>query len=91
MYALLVFEEKIDSACFKRWEHDIGIKIQENDWLHSHKNVLDISANTAIRESYVKLYNHWYLVPARLYKMFPGTDFRCWRHPKSLGSWIHIW
>lgn len=91
MYGLLMDKDKIDSACCKRWEHDIGITIQENDWLCTHKYVLDISANTAIREAYVNLYNCWYLMPGRLYNMFPGTDSRCWRCHKSLGSWIHIW
>lgn len=74
----------------QKWERDIGVQIQEQDWGHTHKYVLDISANTAIREAFIKLRNRWYLVPTRIHKMFPEANPQCWRCHNCLGTRLHI-
>lgn len=91
IYQVLLDEGTSDDICRQRWKRNIGVQIQEQIWNYTHKNVLDISANIAIREAFIKLRNHWYLVPTRIHKIFSEANPQCWRCNNDLGTWLHIW
>lgn len=91
IYGILQEGEKIDDSYCKIWECDIGRPIERKHWYQTNAYMSKISANIAIRETYLKIRNRWYLVLTRLQKMFPEMDPKCWRCLKERGSMTHIW
>lgn len=47
--------------------------------------------NISLIESNLKVMTSWYLTPAKLAKMYPTTDPRCFRGCQLTGSTAHIW
>lgn len=78
VYALLTEADKPEDTSHKRWEREIGTEITEIHLCQTNKYALEISANTAVRESFVKVRSRGYLVLTRLHKMLPSTEPNCW-------------
>lgn len=49
------------------------------------------SQNTAIRENCYKMIYRWHLTPAKLQKMYPLSDGKCWCCQEDNADYLHIW
>lgn len=50
-----------------------------------------LSHNVAIWENRFKMFHTWHLIPAKLHKIFPHLDGRCWRSQENDADLMHIW
>lgn len=57
LYELLRNKTDVDDGYCKKWGLDLRYEIPKDVWYSTHKYVLGISVNIAIREAFVKIRN----------------------------------
>lgn len=60
-------------------------------WRASYSRIFKGIRNISLIESNLKVMTRWYLTQAKLAKMYPTTDPRCFRGCQLTGSMAHIW
>lgn len=91
LYRLLIENFTSDKIMRERWKKDIHERIGEKDWQLSNRYIMNVSDNIAIRESYFKIRNRWYLTPSRMHKMSADNSPICWHCKTHKGTMIYVW
>lgn len=73
------------------WESDLAIEWEVDKWRSSFDRAFKGIKNISLIESSVKVITRWYFTPAKLSKMFPTVDPKCFRGCQLLGSMAHVW
>ncbi|CAH2315112.1 cytospin-B isoform X1, partial [Pelobates cultripes] len=73
-----------------QWELDLQTSITGSRWSIIISSVRKLIKSAPLIEHQKTIYR-WYMVPLRLYKIYPHTSVTCWRCKQDKGSVLHIW
>lgn len=73
------------------WEQDLQVSWNENMWFSKFQKAFKGISNVALIEANAKIIKHWYNVPLRVAKIFPGSSPLRFRSCGLTGSLYHIW
>uniref|UniRef100_A0A803K926 Reverse transcriptase domain-containing protein n=1 Tax=Xenopus tropicalis TaxID=8364 RepID=A0A803K926_XENTR len=74
------------------WNKELNSEIDPIDWNSAFALITASTKSARLLEPSIKLMYRWYLVPTRLYKIYPLTSSKeCWRGCAQEGTHTHIW
>lgn len=89
-YQLIMVEKGIDFTKKVKWEEEFGVQINEQQWLTSYQNAMQISCNANLCENGIKLHLKWYYTPVIIRNMY-GKGGRCWKCEEKNAGFAHVW
>lgn len=88
MCNILLALDVVDYQVKIKWEMGLGQSITLQEWKKIRRkiNVFNQRFSTNVGLNCYKVLHHWYLIPTRSVKMFPGTSDNCWQCGLAKGT-----
>lgn len=92
MYSLILSTQKKTIPYFVReWERELNKVLSDEQIKKMIQSTYSTSISSYSQEMAYKFLTRWYRTPARLNRIYPTADARCWRGCEQRGTFLHLW
>uniref|UniRef100_A0A672FWV9 Reverse transcriptase domain-containing protein n=1 Tax=Salarias fasciatus TaxID=181472 RepID=A0A672FWV9_SALFA len=74
---------------FRKWEEDLGVSYNENDWLKSIRDIHTVFISNTLREMQFKIFHRQHRTPYILNKIDPARSSSCLKCKQSPATYLH--
>uniref|UniRef100_A0A2H6N391 Reverse transcriptase zinc-binding domain-containing protein n=1 Tax=Micrurus carvalhoi TaxID=3147026 RepID=A0A2H6N391_9SAUR len=87
----LEMKGEINKGPLLAWNKIFGYNIELEDWEEIWQKNLSITKSVSYKENLYKMMYRWHLAPARLAKIYPTVNPKCWKCNEKHGTFYHQW